>query len=460
MEFGKPSTLILSLLVLVGMAAAQPKIDAKKIATLEKKVARLQAQFDQDNSSLRETYNALERKLDKAAQENDGAKLKADLKRVLEPVLAKARDFASKSGTANRRKAQQVLKNELPKALEKLELEPLGSLKGYIEARLRSVWSQTANISDALTLSDEDLASKALETALDQTIPFFERWNGGLSESVDGGAPYRLIYKQLAQAKIDLAVAKDPLLAFQIGCDPGFARVPSGAYTLASTSGFNQGYRKKTRRISIDREVWIGLHEVTNEEYLEWIRSLPESERQKHLPRNSSGVIMWALNPEKGENLPPADKMNHPVVGINLKSAVQFAAVRGCRLPTEAEWCAMAGGPDVLPYPWGPNWEADRCNDRESGNNDTTAVGSFTKGRGPFGHYDVAGNVAEWILTYESGKSVDPAKIEDDNVAVRGGSYKDGKRDVSSGWVWLKRALFDRDSTTGFRLARFAPSKK
>ena len=119
----------------------------------------------------------------------------------------------------------------------------------------------------------------------------------------------------------------------------------------------------------------------------------------------------------------------------------------------------MAAGKELRVYPWGDEYESERCNDREAAIDDTAPVGSHPKGRGPFGHYDAAGNVAEWVLTYENGKAVDPAAIDDDgNVIVRGGSFKESKKDVQTGWVWVKRAIFDRDITTGFRLAKDQPN--
>ena len=71
----------------------------------------------------------------------------------------------------------------------------------------------------------------------------------------------------------------------------------------------------------------------------------------------------------------------------------------------------------------------------------------------------LAGNVAEMTMTYQSGKVVDPKAVDTSNIMVRGGSFIHGKNDVSTGWTWMKRGLYDRELDTGFRLARNADTR-
>jgi formylglycine-generating enzyme required for sulfatase activity len=136
-----------------------------------------------------------------------------------------------------------------------------------------------------------------------------------------------------------------------------------------------------------------------------------------------------------------------------MRSALAYATSRGARLPTEAEWCAVAQGRKRRLYPWGDEYLPGRCNDREAGIKGTQPVGSYEEGRGPYGHYDLAGNVSEWVLTYESGKNADPSGLDDANAAVRGGSFRQDKHGVLNSWFWLRRALHETDVDLGFRLA-------
>ncbi len=68
-------------------------------------------------------------------------------------------------------------------------------------------------------------------------------------------------------------------------------------------------------------------------------------------------------------------------------------------LPTEQQWQRAAQGDDGRMYPWGNDFDAEKCNTRENGISQTSSVTRYPDGASPYGVLDMAGNVWEWCLT-------------------------------------------------------------
>ena len=115
---------------------------------------------------------------------------------------------------------------------------------------------------------------------------------------------------------------------------------------------------------------------------------------------------------------------NLPVVGISWYEAEAFtrwlnaSRYRGIttyRLPTEEEWQAAAEGFDKRAYPWGPSFDAEKCNcsEGEDAIDSTSSVGILPAGDTQEGVSDLAGNVWEWTTSVVGSFRV-----------VRGGSWR------------------------------------
>ena len=129
----------------------------------------------------------------------------------------------------------------------------------------------------------------------------------------------------------------------------------------------------------------IGMYEVTNEQYYQCAKAGVCS-----LPRNSNYDI--------------DEYLNHPVADVTWIDAKTFCEWNDPdgRLPTEAEWEKAARGTDGRTYPWGEELDNTYANyDMNVG--EASPVGSYPKGISPYGAYDMAGNVWEWVADWYGG---------------------------------------------------------
>lgn len=149
---------------------------------------------------------------------------------------------------------------------------------------------------------------------------------------------------------------------------------------------------------------WIDRFEVTREDWGAFLLAHPAQTPPQD----------WG-----GARLPPPGLGDLPVTYVSLLDARAYAAWRGKRLPTAAEWERAAVGGTDQRYPWG-DLEAIGivANTRDAGFPGPTPVGLFESGRSPSGAYDMVGNVDEWTETPAPG-------LFSDRWFTRGGSFQD-----------------------------------
>ena len=235
--------------------------------------------------------------------------------------------------------------------------------------------------------------------------------------------------------------------------------IPAGTFTMGSDNDLPN--EAPAHKVYLNA-YYIGKTEVTNAEYyLFWLEN--GGTDSEHTPMSYEDAFgTW---PEIAKTKP-----NYPVIGVSWEAATAYAAWRGMRLPTEAEWEKAARGTMARRWPWG-NTFTQRIKDatlhaniwKQSGSH-LKPVGTYPTGVSPYGAHDMAGSVWEWVADWYSENFYHHSPDRN----PKGPAV--GSRRVVRGGSWLNPETFARCSTRfgqhaaigtsfiGFRLAKDATS--
>ncbi len=300
----------------------------------------------------------------------------------------------------------------------------------------------------------------------------------------------------------------------------GVIDVPGGVgndYSARELVSLSSTPEPDTLRVSISTDLKIDQYEVTNELYVAFLNAAREQDLLAHGIDGSTTIIRGAegepwlhLKGSQGEELSRilyfdddigfavnSAWKRFPVTGVTWYGAKAYAHFYGRRLPTEYEWEAAARGQridsnwdDTHIYPWpdatviageyanfahsGDPFEIEGGNLRAE-----TPVGGYSTAygallapllpvdaRGPFGTYDQAGNVAEWVEDGYQGAIYEdwmaeavasglppadpPPAAADDLKVIRGGDFLSDPEDLR---VTYRRGMppTEGNARTGFR---------
>jgi formylglycine-generating enzyme required for sulfatase activity len=160
--------------------------------------------------------------------------------------------------------------------------------------------------------------------------------------------------------------------------------IPAGEFLMGSKDGEADDDERPQHKVYLTG-YWIYRTEVTVAQY----RKFCQATGRQMPPEPESG---W--------------QNTHPIVNVTWEDAAAYAQWAGAALPTEAQWEKAARGTDGQVYPWGNDWDGDKCQNSVGNKNagNTAPVGSFPAGASPYGALDMAGNVWEWCADwYDAG---------------------------------------------------------
>lgn len=208
--------------------------------------------------------------------------------------------------------------------------------------------------------------------------------------------------------------------------------IPAGEFTMGYSEEeiahvTSSNFQFIEHKVLVD-EYWMDMTEVTNDMFAKFIN---ETQYVTDAEKRGNGhvalpTIYWqrvddaSWKHPRGPDTNLAGLGNHPVVQVSWNDAKAYCDWAGRRLPTDAEWEKAARGTDLRLYPWGnnePNGELANLPDLkfkeyikldfiktnfDDGYLFTSPVGSYPKGKSPYGILDMAGNVWEWVSDFAS----------------------------------------------------------
>jgi len=297
----------------------------------------------------------------------------------------------------------------------------------------------------------------------------------------------------------------------RVEAPPGMVLVKGGRTTIGTTeeevrkliedNGQDSLWVREYPQHKVEvRDFFLMVSEVTNEQYLEFVRATgarpPEHWAQETIDTGNMAYLedqnrlrvaareqgktfemrafdrtaWWNKNWEGAQWAYPEKLANHPVVYVDHPSAFAYARWAGLRLMSEQEYQRACRGDSTRNYPWGDDWkDGEFAHTFEAGKDRSFPVGSWPKGS-VGGLFDLCGSVWEWTsspfepypkykpLEIVEGKGKNKEKRQaiarwepDFRVSV-GGSYKNPKNECR---VTTRRSTlrFQTADALGFRCA-------
>jgi formylglycine-generating enzyme required for sulfatase activity len=354
---------------------AAKKAEEKRLAAEKAEAQRLAREKSEQERLAREEAERLkaERLAAKKAEEKRLAAEKAEAQRL-------AREKSEQERLA-REKAERLEAERL--AAETAEAKRLARQRAEQERLAR------AQVEAERRAGQEHAQPAPLDKAQAAALP-------AARPTAKGRWPLLLLGAVVVVAIVGLIVALPKAGRQPLPSAAGMVTIAGGQYTIGEVADDNHAPQQQVGVGTF----WLDKFAVTNAQYAEFLA------KTKRQPPTSWDTGTF-----------PAGKEDYPVEGITFDVASAYCSAVDKRLPTEAEWEVAARGPDHWLYPWGNDRDVVKLPPNPY------PVGSIDANHSPFGIYDMAGSVWQWVANPY-------VQVSAGQRVMRGGSY-DNFRDMA-----------------------------
>jgi len=414
-------------------AEEQARLDAERLAGEKEEQARREA----EETARREAERLAREQEELAKQQAEQKRVEEERKRLAEEKARQdAQEHARREAEENaRRDAERLAREQAERAKLEAERRELEAERQRLEDARAKLEAERQALQEAQQLARER-EEQAKQQAEQQRLAE-ERKRAAAEQAVREEAQRKLAEERRAEehAKARAEQRSKPIEEARvrpftpppagrelIGKDGApMVLVSAGEFTMGGDSIDNPRHPVYLDAFHMDK------YEVTASRYAKFLQAT-----RRQLPFKWSEMSLVSHG-------------DRPVIGVTWEDADAYCRWASKRLPTEAEWEKAARGTDGREYPWGNEAPTPRhanfnkCCEWK-GYGVLAIVGSLEAGRSPYGIYDLAGNVSEWVADWYDTTSY-KYELERNPKGPR-----DGEEKVVRGGSWYDSALLQRSA--------------
>jgi formylglycine-generating enzyme required for sulfatase activity len=233
--------------------------------------------------------------------------------------------------------------------------------------------------------------------------------------------------------------------------------IPAGPFIMGSAS-WNDNERP-LHTVYLDA-FYIDQFEVSNASFAEFLNA-NGNQIEGYAPWVEESDPDLRIHRREGLWTPDEGYADHPINEATWYAARAYCAWRSARLPSEAEWEKAARGDDGRTFPWGEAEPTCQLANFAGCFYDSVPIDSYPNAVSPYGVYNMAGNVMEWVADwyispYDTRQTDNPTGPERGDFRIfRGGAWFNAPNQVRTTYRFAKLPVLTYKAN-GFRCARAA----